>query len=159
MSDQCQEGWIGRGYFHLFQAPFGAAVAKKNRPCALSWSSGAAGAAQVPYWSLPLQQWQRCQCNASMIYRALNSLIDTINDNIFFFNCITLLHMLLADCCMPWHREWCTMEAVGWRQLPWFIGGGLCVLPSFHLGKACSDVSSPKSDQQPTTYPHNYLHE
>jgi hypothetical protein len=51
------------------------------------------------------------------------------------------------------------MEAVGRRRLPWFIGGGLCVLPSFHLGKVCSDVSEPKSNQQPTTYPPNYLHE
>ncbi len=33
-----------------------------------------------------------------------------------------------------------------------------CVLPSFHLGKACLDVSYPKSNQQPTTYPPNYLH-
>jgi hypothetical protein len=51
------------------------------------------------------------------------------------------------------------MEAMGQRQPPWFIGGGLCVLPSFHLGKACSDVSDPKSNQQPTIYPFNYLHE
>jgi hypothetical protein len=52
------------------------------------------------------------------------------------------------------------MEAVGQWWLPWFvIGGGLCVLPSFNLGKACSDVSDPKSNQQPTTYPPNYLHE
>jgi hypothetical protein len=35
----------------------------------------------------------------------------------------------------------------------------LCVLPSFHLGKVCSDVSDPKSNQQPTTYPPNYIHE
>jgi hypothetical protein len=46
------------------------------------------------------------------------------------------------------------MEAVGRRRLPWFIGGGLCVLSSFHLGKACSDVSNPKSNQQSSTYPH-----
>ena len=52
--------------------------------------------------------------------------------------------MMLADCCMPQRREWCTMEAVGRRRLPWFIGGGLCVLPSFNLGKACSDVADPK---------------
>ncbi len=51
------------------------------------------------------------------------------------------------------------MEAVGRRQPPGFIGGGLCVLPSFHLGKACPDVSDPKSNQQPTTYPPDYLHE
>jgi hypothetical protein len=30
-----------------------------------------------------LQQWQRCQCDASMMHRALNHLIDTINDNKF----------------------------------------------------------------------------
>jgi hypothetical protein len=64
-----------------------------------------------------------------------------------------------ADYCMPWRREWCTMEAVGRRWLLWFIGGSLCVLPSFHLGKLCSDVSDPKSNQQQTTYPPNYLHE
>jgi hypothetical protein len=67
--------------------------------------------------------------------------------------------MMSADCCMPWRREWCTMEAVGRQRPPWFIGGGLCVLPSFNLGKACSDVADPKSNQQPTTYPPNYLHE
>jgi hypothetical protein len=67
--------------------------------------------------------------------------------------------MMSADCCMPWRLEWCTMEAVGQRRLPWFIGDGLCVLPSFNLGKVCSDVADPKSNQQPTTYPPNYLHE
>jgi hypothetical protein len=51
------------------------------------------------------------------------------------------------------------MEAVGRRRPPWFIGGGFCVLPSFNLGKACSDVADPKSNQLPTTYPPNYLHE
>ncbi len=30
MSDRRQECWIGGGYFHLLQAPFGAAVAKKS---------------------------------------------------------------------------------------------------------------------------------
>ncbi len=34
-----------------------------------------------------------------------------------------------------------------------------CCLCSIHLGKACSDVSNPKSNRQPTTYPPNYLHE
>jgi hypothetical protein len=29
----------------------------------------------------------------------------------FSFNYITLLLMMLADCCMPRRREWCTMEA------------------------------------------------
>jgi hypothetical protein len=75
------------------------------------------------------------------------------------FNYITLLLMMSADCCMPRRREWCTMEAVGRRRPPWFIRGGLCVLPSFNLGKACLDVADPKSNQQPTTYPPNYLHE
>jgi hypothetical protein len=28
MSDWCQKGWIGGGYFHLLQAPFGTAMAK-----------------------------------------------------------------------------------------------------------------------------------
>ncbi len=28
----------------------------------------------------------------------------------------------------------------------------------FHLGKTCSDVSNPKSNQQPTTHPPDYLH-
>ncbi len=83
MSDQQQKGWIGGGYFHLLQAPFGATVAKKHRPCSSSWSGAAAGAALAQYWSLPLQQWQRCQCNASIMHRALNCLIDTINDNKF----------------------------------------------------------------------------
>jgi hypothetical protein len=81
MSDRLQKGWIGGGYFHLLQAPFGAAVAKKHRPHAPSLSSVTVGAAQAPYWSLPLQQWQRCQCDASMMHCALNRLIDTINDN------------------------------------------------------------------------------
>jgi hypothetical protein len=76
----------------------------------------------------------------------------------FSFNHITLLLIMSADYCMPQHREWCTMEAVGGRQPPWSIGGGLCVLPSFHLGKACSDVSDPKSNQQPTTYPSASAH-
>jgi hypothetical protein len=83
MSDRRQEGWIGGGHFHLLQAPFGAAVAKKHRPHAPSWCSVTAGAAQVPYWSLPLQQWQRCQSDASMMHHTLNSLINTINDNYF----------------------------------------------------------------------------
>ncbi len=47
MSDRHQEGWIDGGYFHLLQAPFGAAVAKKHRPHAPSWCSVAASAAQV----------------------------------------------------------------------------------------------------------------
>ncbi len=64
-----------------------------------------------------------------------------------------------ADYCMPQHWEWCTMEAVGGRRPSWFIGGDLGVLPSLHLGKACSDVSNPKSNQQPTTYPPDFLHE
>ncbi len=81
MSDWRQEGWIGGGYFHLLQASFGTGVAKKHCPHALSWSSVAAGAAEAPYWLLPLQQWQRCQCNALMMHRTLNSLINTINDN------------------------------------------------------------------------------
>ncbi len=54
-----------------------------------------------------------------------------------------------ADCCMPRCREWCNMEAVGQWRPPWFIGGDLCVLPSFNLDKACSDVANPKSNQQP----------
>jgi hypothetical protein len=83
MFDRLQIGWIGGGYFHLLQAPFCAAVAEKHRPCALSWSGVEAGAAQMPYWLLPLQQWQRCQCDASMMHRALNCLIDTINGNKF----------------------------------------------------------------------------
>ncbi len=77
----------------------------------------------------------------------------------FGFNYITLLLMMLADVCMPQRWEWCTLEAMGRRRPPWFIGGGLCVLPSFNLGKACSDVTNPESNQQPTTYPPNYLHE
>ncbi len=82
MSDWKQKGWIGGGYFHLLQAPFGAAVAKKYHPHAASWSSVVAGVAQVPYWlSLPLQQWRSCQCDASMMHCTLNSLINTINEN------------------------------------------------------------------------------
>ncbi len=71
MSDQHQEGSIGGCYLHLLQAPFGTAMAKKHRQHALSWSSVVAGAAQVPCWLLSLQQWQRCQCNALMMHRAL----------------------------------------------------------------------------------------
>ncbi len=81
MSDQRQKRWIGGSYFYLLQAPFSTAVAKKHHPHALSWSSVAAGAAQAPYWLLPLQQWQRCQCDALMMHCTLNSLINTINDN------------------------------------------------------------------------------
>jgi hypothetical protein len=51
------------------------------------------------------------------------------------------------------------MEAVGRWRPPWFIGGGLCVLPSFQVNKGSSDVSDPKSKQQPTTYPPDYLYE
>jgi hypothetical protein len=83
MSSWLQEGWIGGGCFHLLQAPFGATVAKKHHSHAASWSSVAAGAVQAPYWLLPLQQWQSCQCNALMMHFALNSLINTINDNKF----------------------------------------------------------------------------
>ncbi len=83
MPDRLQKGWIGGGYFHLLQAPFGTALARKHRPCAPSWSGVMAGVVQAPYWLLPLQQWQRCQCDASMMHRALNRLIDTINDNKF----------------------------------------------------------------------------
>jgi hypothetical protein len=81
MSNRRQEGWIGGGYFPLLQTPCGAAMAKKHRLHAQSWSSVVAGAAQAPYWLLPSQQWQRCQCNASMMHCTLNSLINTINDN------------------------------------------------------------------------------
>jgi hypothetical protein len=81
MSNRLQNGWIGGGYFYLLQAPFGATVAKKHCPCAPSWSGVVAGAAQVPNWLLPSQKWQRCQCDASMMHRTLNSLINTINDN------------------------------------------------------------------------------
>ncbi len=81
VSDWRQKGWIGGDYFYLLQAPFGTAVAKKHRPHAPSWSSVAEGVAQAPYWLLPLQQWQRCQCNALMMHCTLNSLITTINDN------------------------------------------------------------------------------
>ncbi len=83
MSNWRRDGWIGGGYFHLLRAPFDGAVAKKHCPHALSWSSVVAGAAQAPYWLLPLQQWQRVQCNALMMHRTLNSLIGTINDNKF----------------------------------------------------------------------------
>ncbi len=83
MSNQRQEGWIGGGYFHLLQAPFGAAVAKKHHPHAPSWCSVTEGAAQAPYRSLPLQHWRRCQCDALMMHRTLNSLINTINNNYF----------------------------------------------------------------------------
>ncbi len=81
MSDRRQEGWIDGGYFHLLQAPFGAAMAKKHRLHAPSWCSDTADAAQAPYWLLPLQQWQRCQCDALMMHCTLNSLINTINDS------------------------------------------------------------------------------
>ncbi len=39
---------------------------------------------------------------------------------IFFysFNVTHLLRSMLADCCMPWYREWGTMAAVGRRMLP-----------------------------------------
>ncbi len=78
MPNRLQNGWIGGGYFHLLQAPFGAAVAKKHKPYAPSWSGVAAGAAQVPNWLVPSQKWQRCQCNALIMHRTLNSLINTI---------------------------------------------------------------------------------
>ncbi len=55
------------GYFHLLQAPFGTAVAKKHCPCAPSWPGVAASAAQVPNWLLPSKKWRRCQCDASMM--------------------------------------------------------------------------------------------
>ncbi len=118
MFDWHQEGWIGEGYFHLLQAPFGAAVAKKHHPRALSWSSVMAGAAQAPYWLLLLQQWWSCQCDVIMMHCELNSLIDTINDNKFLFNYITLLHIMLANCCMPWRQEWYTGKAMGQWQPP-----------------------------------------
>jgi hypothetical protein len=47
-----------------------------------------------------------------MMHRTLNSLINTINDNKFSFNYTTLLLIMSSDCCMPWHWEQCTMEAV-----------------------------------------------
>jgi hypothetical protein len=83
MPNRLQNGWIGGGYFHLLQAPFGVAVAKKHCPCAPSWYGVAAGAAQLPNWLLPLQKWQRCQCDASMMHHTLNSLTNTIN-SIYF---------------------------------------------------------------------------
>ncbi len=83
MPDRLQNGWIGGGYFHLLQAPFGAAVAKKHSPYAPSWSGVVAGVAQVLNWLLPLQKWQRCQCDALMMHRTLNSLINSINYNYF----------------------------------------------------------------------------
>ncbi len=81
MSDRRQEGWIDGGHFRLLQAPFGTAMEKKHRLHAQDLSSVVAGAAQAPYWLLPSQQWQRCQCDASMMHHTLNSLIYTINDN------------------------------------------------------------------------------
>ncbi len=83
MSDRLQNSWIGGAIFTSSRHLFGAALAKKHRPCAPSWSGVAAGAAQVPNWSLPSQKWQRCQCDASMMHRTLNSLINTIHDNFF----------------------------------------------------------------------------
>ncbi len=67
----------------------------------------------------------------------------------FSFNYITLLLLMPADCCMPWCWEWCTMKAKGRWRLLWFIRGSLCVLPSFHLGKAC--VTCLRPHVQPTT--------
>ncbi len=67
-------GAIFTPFKHLSAPPW----QKKHRPHAPSSSSVAAGAVQVPYWPLPLQQWRRCWCDASMM---LNSLINTINDN------------------------------------------------------------------------------
>ncbi len=64
---------------HLLAPPW----QKKHCLCAPSWSGVAVGAVQAPYWLLPLQQWQRCQCDASIMHRALNRLIDTINDDKF----------------------------------------------------------------------------
>ena len=47
--------------------------------------------------------------------------------------------MMSADCCMPRRWEWCTMEAVERWRPPWFIGGGLCALPSFNnIRLSCS---------------------
>ena len=42
MPDRLQNGWIGGGYFHLLQAPFGATVAKKASPVCtvLVWCCG-----------------------------------------------------------------------------------------------------------------------
>ncbi len=81
MPNRLQNGWIGGAIFtssmHLLAPPW----QKKHPPCAPSWSGVAAGAAQVPHWSLPLQKWRRCQCDALMMHRTLNSLINTINDN------------------------------------------------------------------------------
>jgi hypothetical protein len=74
---------LGGAIFTSSRPAFGTAVAKKRRPCAPSWSGVAVGAAQVPNWLLPSQKWQRCQCDASMMHRTLNSLINTINYNYF----------------------------------------------------------------------------
>ncbi len=73
-----QNSGIGGGYFHLLQAPVGAAVAKMHCPNASSWSSVVVGGAKAPYWLLLLQKWQRYQCNVSMMHHTLNSLINII---------------------------------------------------------------------------------
>jgi hypothetical protein len=77
-----KKGALG-GYFDFLQAPFSAAAAKVHHVRKPFTSGVAAGAAQVPYWSLPLRHQGRCQCNASMPYHSLNSLEGTINDEIF----------------------------------------------------------------------------
>ena len=47
------------GYFHLLQAPFGAATAIEHRPDVPFWSGVAAGVAQAQYWSLKFHEKKR----------------------------------------------------------------------------------------------------
>ncbi len=55
---------------------------------------------------------------------------------------------MLADCHLPWRREWGAIAAVGWRRPPW---SGCIFLPSFHLANCMSGVCRPWNQQNPTT--------
>ncbi len=45
-----------------------------------------------------------------------------------------LFHCMSADCCMPQHREWGTMAAVGRRRPPWLASVSILPCATFHLG-------------------------
>ncbi len=72
------------------------------------------------------------------------------------FNNISLLRSMLADCHLPWPREWGAIAAMGWRRPPW---SGCIILPSFHLANCMSGVRRPRNQQKPNHCPTKYLHQ
>ena len=83
--------------------------------------------------------------------RVVHIIVKLIVISIVFssFNNVDLLRSMSANCCMPRHKGWGTMAAVGRRRPPW-LAGAFCLafLASFYLGTS-------RVRCQPTPYPTN----